>query len=67
MLLVPGDYRIETANRLPGGTVLGSRVEISLSEDEVRQVWLEKQQASSEELLTDYDLPDVVMQPLETT
>ena len=67
MLLVPGDYRIETANRLPGGTVLGSRVEISLSEDEVRQVWLEKQQASSEELLTDYDMPDVVMQPLETT
>ena len=67
MLLVPGDYRIETANRLTGGTVLGSRVEISLSEDEVRQVWLEKQQESSEELLTDYDLPDVVMQPLETT
>lgn len=61
LLVTPGDYRIETANRLPGGTVLASRTELELREDEVHTVWLEKQEAQSAELLTEYDLPNVTL------
>ena len=61
LLVAPGDYRIETANRLPGGTVLASRTELELREDEVHTVWLEKQEAQTAELLTEYDLPNVTL------
>ncbi|MDY3251266.1 MAG: transglutaminase domain-containing protein [Candidatus Choladocola sp.] len=56
--LIPGKYRILTANRLPNGNVFGNKLEFSLGSGETKEVSLQFREASLEDMISDYSLPD---------
>lgn len=59
--LVPGVYRILTANRLPSGNIFGERYDFCLKDGEEKTVTMNFRQASASDILTDNILPEFTL------